>query len=155
VQIERAVCHASLAWADLAGANLTQADLTGANLAGTRLDPCNVPNGDIEGFETFRSRNGVLWVRGYRTRNSPYLDGPNYEDGRNYFAPAFSVCSETACHPGLYLCPTVEGARRYRGDFTLDEPEIIEIIAPAHCVHRVGGKWRAQEFFVMGGVNDG
>lgn len=127
---------ANLRWAnitetDLSGADLTRANLYGANLHGTCLDPMTPPNGDAEEFETV---DDGQWCVGYRTANSPWMHGPGYNVGGLYEAPVFSV-SNTECHPGIFVCPTVESAKEC-GD------EIIKVIfRPWEC-HHVGEKHR-------------
>jgi hypothetical protein len=133
---------ANLAGAYLAGAYLTRADLTGANLAGadltnTCLDLSATPNGDVSAFE--RAPDDDAYVIGYRTRNKPYMGGPDYVDGETYTAPWFSV-SATDCHPGLYLQPERDGI----------EGDAIRCRALVADGHRAGTKWRFRAFTVLG-----
>jgi len=136
---------ANLSWATLSGADLSRANLFGANLYGadlsdTCLDPNNTPNGSIEGFK--RDDDGR--VIGYRTRKAGHIDA--YRDGRHYSADVFST-ADTECHPGLYLCPTIEMAWKF-GD------SLIEVRTKPEHIHHAGSKWRCREFFVVGSVTD-
>ena len=126
---------ANLSWANLYGANLSW-----ANLSGSCLDPKASANADVEGFE----RDGEL-VIGYRTRNTKHIG--SYLDGRTYSADFFSV-SETECHPGLYLWPTMALAIEYEPN-----QEIIKVLAPAAHTHHAGAKWRTRWFTVVGSVD--
>ena len=134
--------RADLYRADLTEANLTEANLSGAhlieaNLSGTCLDPSASPNGGVGGFEF----DGEF-VIGYRTRSAGHID--IYRDKRFYSADWFSV-SDTECHPGLYLWPTIELARNYSGD-----EELIRVRTRPCEVHKAGSKWRCRWFEVIG-----
>jgi len=102
------------------------------------LDPERAPNGDVRHFE----RDGDDHVLGYRTANSPVIRGGGYETGKTYTAPVFSTCSVTDCHPGLFLCPTIESAQENGKD-------IIKVRALAKDVHKTPSKWRCREFTVL------
>ena len=127
---------ANLSRADLSGANLRWADLSGANLSWTCLDPNNSPNADVEQFEI---KDG--YAIGYRTRKTPHVG--QYLDGRVYSADFFST-SNTECHPGLYLWPTLQQAK----NFSPGEEIIVVRTKPAD-IHRAGSKWRCRWFEVM------
>jgi uncharacterized protein YjbI with pentapeptide repeats len=104
--------------ADLRGANLRGADLRHTNLANikidhktclseTVLDPKAIPE---KIPDEALAREGMQvdgeFVIGWRTDSSLYMQGQShvtYEEGRIYTAPIFSVCTETTCHPGIYL----------------------------------------------------
>jgi uncharacterized protein YjbI with pentapeptide repeats len=140
---------ADLTLADLQGADLTEAklqntklnmtNLTGANLTDTVLDPCNDPNGDSEEFELVGDH-----CTGYRSRRSLFAGDNTYEIGKTYTAPFFSTC-DTRCHPGLYVCPTIDKARSYDAD-------IIEVSFDHKDLHRAGNKYRVKQFQVIGEV---
>ena len=130
---------ANLSWANLSGAKLYGANLSWANLSGSCLDHEAAANADVYGF----ARDGEL-VIGYRTRNTKQIG--RYVDGRTYSADFFSV-SETECHPGLYLWPTMALAIEYEPN-----QEIIKVLAPAAHTHHAGEKWRTRWFTVVGCV---
>ena len=113
------------------------ADLHGANLYGTALDPSATPNGEAGLFVG----NGDT-VRGYRTRSAGHID--KYRDDRIYSADWFSI-SDTECHPGLYLWPTVDMARGYAST-----GELIEVETNREDIHQAGAKWRCRWFRVVG-----
>lgn len=142
------LCQANLSYAkldeaNLVGTNLWETNLQQAGLAGTVLDPNNVPNGDVRGFE--RTQEGR--VVGYRSREAGHIYG-GYRDGRYYSADVFSTCDETECHPGLYIWPTLHLARK-----SLTVPgEIIRVETEPKEVHHVGNKWRCRWFYVIGKV---
>jgi 5'-3' exonuclease len=121
--------HAYLRGADLTLANLIRTNLTGANLTDTVLDPCNDPNCDAEEFELVGDH-----CTGYRSRRSLFAGDNTYEIGKTYTAPFFSIC-DTWCHPGLYVCPTIDKARSYDAD-------IIEVSFDPKDLHRAGNKYR-------------
>ena len=96
--------RANLNGADLTEARLTKTDLTGANLTNTCLDP-NAPVPGLSDEEILRAGlriEGDL-VYGWRTKISIHCGRTQYEPGKCYEAPWFSVCQETECHPGIYL----------------------------------------------------
>jgi uncharacterized protein YjbI with pentapeptide repeats len=162
---------ANLSWANLRGANLSEANLSGANLFGanlseadlreadlreaslfganlfgavvvnTVLDPVNVPSG--AGPEFSSDTMMPTYVIGYRTRKAGHI--AQYLDGRVYSADIFSTCTETGCHPGLYLWPTFTKARRWSGT-----DEIISVRTKVGDVHQAGGKYRCRWFEVIG-----
>lgn len=123
---------AHLQWAHLGGA-----DLKGAHLAGTCLDPAAAPNGDCARF-----KGSPGWRYGYRTASSPVMGGPGYVVGHLYEAPVFSV-ARTECHPGLYVCPTIDGAKA-RG-----AGPIVRVRFRAPDCHSAGDKWRVRRFAVI------
>jgi len=135
--------------ADLTGANLTDTKLSGANLSGavtrgTVLDPVNTPNAEVSAFREIRDRNNTTWCIGYRTSNSPNMSGPPYLAGELREAPIFST-APTDCHPGIFVCPTLEDAKDWGDD-------VVKVIfRPEEC-HRAGGKWRVRWLIVLGGV---
>jgi len=132
---------ANLHWANLHWANLYGANLSGANLGETCLDPMRPPNGDVEGFELIDDGE---WAVGYRTGSSPHLGGPGYQIGESYVAPVFST-SDTECHPGLFVCPSVEAAQKWGSD-------IIKVIFRPWDCHKAGEKHRVREFIVWAKV---
>jgi len=132
---------ADLREANLREANLRRADLRGANLCGadlyaTCLDPENEPNADVGGFE----REGE-YIIGYRSRKAGHID--KYRDGRFYSADVFST-SDTECHPGLYLAPSIEALPEVASG-----PYIKVRTLPSE-VHKVVAKWRCRWFEVLG-----
>ena len=56
----------------------------------------------------------------------------------------FSV-SDTECHPGLYLWPTLKQAKEFSGDV-----EFIKVRTKKTEVHKAGKKWRCRWFEVLG-----
>jgi hypothetical protein len=132
-----------LSGADLREACLREAYLSGADLSQTCLDPTNPPNGLADNFVD----HDASWKIGYRTRESKYIGSTIYEVGELYKAPVFSTC-DTECHPGLYVFPTFQEAKRearYRS-------EVISVLFEAHNLHKAGSKYRVTEFLVWGGV---
>jgi hypothetical protein len=136
---------ANLRGANLNGANLRGAKLTGANLTNTCLDPeAPIPElTDKEILDAGLEIRGDL-VYGWRTRVSQHVGSTEYEVGKEYQAPWFSVCQKTECHPGLYLA-----SREWLWDnygFTHNE---------VHCYCRrdelvhVGDKWRAKRLWIV------
>lgn len=138
---------ANLKGSDLSRANFKGAALSGANLGNTILDPTNVPNGDISGFELI---NNGKWAVGYRTKKSPFMINPDYDVGNLVEAPFFSTCS-TGCHPGIFVLPTVEAVKEFlifNSFVSHFENEIVKVIfRPWEC-HRAGDKWRVKWLIV-------
>jgi len=148
--------HANLLDADLSFANLRDADLRGALLIGaglrharlegaqlgeTCLDPMKAANGDLGSmWETYKTRSGLQWVRGFRTARSTHIGNAEYERGVLHEAPVFSV-SGTACHPGLYLWPTRERAEEWDLTFGFG---VIEVWTAAHEIHKAYSKYRTR-----------
>ena len=122
---------------DFSDADLSGADLSGADLRGTCLDPMVPPNCGTSDFETI---DGEQWCVGYRTQNSPHMEGDGYQVGELYEAPIFST-ADTECHPGIFVLPTVKSAQKWG-------PEIVKVIfRPWEC-HRAGDKWRVRRLIV-------
>ena len=134
--------RADLSWANLSWANLSEANLSEANLSLTVLDPSLPPN---------KGRDSDVWetdgehLIGYRTRNSPVIGGNTYKDGKEYVAPYFSVCPLTDCHPGLFVCRTIEEAQEHG-------KEIIKVRFLWADLHTTPGKSRVRKFTVIGAV---
>ena len=128
---------ASLRDADLCRADLSGADLRDANLRGTILEPNLLTN---------KGQN--VWgegstLQGYRTKNSPVTGGDGYEVGKEYQAPYFSVCPFTPCHPGLFVCSSLDDAKSYnRGPYVMVQFERDDL-------HWAGGKHRVRKFTVI------
>jgi len=125
--------RADLHRANLQDANLQNADLSNANISGTCLDPSNRPNADAAAFQ--RTIFGLCI--GYRTKNQPYIGGPDYEINRTYTAPWFST-SDTCCHPGLYVCPKPVAVA-----------DGITVLFRAEDCHHAEDKWRVKQFRVV------
>ena len=140
--------HCTLRGADLSVTDLTWTSFDGADLTGTVLDPAAEPNQRGE----FREVDGECV--GYRTRTSPFMGSAIYEDGEKYRAPVFSVCPAMPCHPGLYVCATVDEVRR-------EHPtgEMIEVRFRRRDLHQAGPKdyikHRVRAFRVVGAVERG
>ena len=132
--------YANLQYADLRDAELRDTNLRDADLRGTCMDYEATPNADCREF----NREAGGYVIGYRTRKAGHID--QYRDGRFYSADWFSV-SDTECHPGLYLWPTLAKAIDWSPD-----SEIIQVRTKAVDVHRAGSKWRCRWFEVLGAV---
>ena len=133
--------NVDLSGAKLKGANLMWAYLSGANLTNTILDPVAIPNGDVEGFETYTSRSGEVWCAGYRTDNSLYIGERVYCPGLWYHAPYFSVCPVTDCHPGIFVLPSRTLVEKW-------DNNIVKCWFRAIDCHHVGNKWRVTDLFV-------
>jgi hypothetical protein len=120
------------------GAYLQGANLRRAKLENTILDPTNIPQGKVNLFEKL----GKNWLIGYRTKNSPVIDKKHvYEIGELYEANAFST-SKTDCHPGLFVCPTIEEVlKKYK-------PPIIKVIFQSYDLHSTVNKHRVHWFIV-------
>jgi uncharacterized protein YjbI with pentapeptide repeats len=130
---------ANLWGANLSGTNLSGANLRGANLENTCLAHDNEANSDVEGFEqTVRSG----YIIGYRTESTPHIG--KFIVGRTYGADFFST-SDTMCHPGLYLWPSLPLAKSFSGDKT----PLIKVLAPVEHTHKAGDKWRTRWFEVV------
>lgn len=132
--------------ADLREAKLDRAFLDGASfisarLAGTCLDPEAKPNAECDSFAQY-GRTG--FVIGYRGAYSA-IASMHYEVGRVYSAPVFSV-SNNACHPGLYLLPTVEMVRSY----LITPCRVIKVKTRRRDIHRAGYRqYRCRWFEVL------
>jgi hypothetical protein len=143
---------ANLAWANLtganlAGANLTEAYLAGANLAGTFLDPASTPNADWPA-----EADAEGYVTGYRSRRFGALCGTSprdLKDGETVRAEVFSAAT-TECHPGLYLWPTLDMARKWAYGHIKCGAPIVSVRVRKADIHRAGDKWRAKEIIVVG-----
>ena len=105
------------------------------------LDPNNKPNGDCRGFKSI----GHGYVVGYRTRTTSAAGGI-LVNGRIYGAEVFST-SDTECHPGWYLWPTLEAAKKFSGNV-----EYVKVKTKKTAVHKTGSKWRAQWIEILGNV---
>jgi hypothetical protein len=108
-------------------------------LSNTVLDLTNTPNQKIDEFELIDAGN---WAIGYRTKNSPH--GNNNEDymvGQLRESHAFSTCCYTECHPGLFVCPTIEKAEEWG-------IKIIKVIFRPWDLHKAGEKHRVPWFIV-------
>lgn len=123
-------------WTNLMGTDLTEAQLTS-----TVLDPLNQPNGGRA--HDHWTKDGEYLI-GWRTRRPCIQGGPAYEDGKEYIAPVFSTCPVTQCHPGLYVCQTVEDV----GD--CEPGERIRVRFRREDLHSVGCKHRVRRFTVIG-----
>ena len=128
--------EANLREADLFGANLYGADLRETDLSGTCLNHSNEANGDTAEFQQYKGR-----IIGYRSKVTPHVG--EYYVGRVYGADFFST-SDTECHPGLYLWPTLLGARAWSGDSV----KLIKVLADPEHTHKAGSKWRTRWFEV-------
>ena len=132
--------EADLRGADLRDANLYDADLCGANLRGADLCgvkyDLNAPSADLFGWETFTTRSGLTWVKGYRSKNSLHSPCKNtYGDGQLTEAYPWLDTTQHNCAPGIYLCATRKAALKWSID-------VIEVWTLAHLIHEVGGKFR-------------
>jgi uncharacterized protein YjbI with pentapeptide repeats len=146
---EANLIEANLSWANLSGANLSRANLSranlswanlsGANLSKTILDPENIPNLNIDGFE----KQDDIWVYGYRTRATAAA-GRTLQNDRIYGTEVFSTC-ETECHPGWYLWPTLKHSKDYS-----DQGPYIKVRARICDMHKAGSKWRSRAIWVIG-----
>jgi hypothetical protein len=134
---------ANLVGANLAGTCLADANLIGANLVGTCLDPVAMPSGTGGGWQSADAG----WVRGWRTERSTMCGAQEYLPGHEYVAPWFSV-SNTECHPGLYLWPTLEQAHTWGTEH--GSLNLVEVKARPEDIHRAGDKWRCRQFVVVG-----
>lgn len=153
--------EANLQGANLEGADLQEANLEGANLEGANLQKASIRNTNFQSanlqntcldpmanvnppsrgvFIEERTRSGMVWYHGFRTKNSPYtLMGFQYKVGEIYTDPVFSVAS-FACHPGFYVSPTI--SIEYFGPY-------IEVIFRDFDCHQAEGKYRVREFLVI------
>ena len=137
---------ANLCGANLRGANLFDADLCGANLRGTCLDQTRTPNMVASGFEAIEDD----WLIGYRTKLSPYgIDNGPYLVGQERWAHEFSV-SDTECHPGIFVCPTLREAREWTDEHN---PNIVAVIFRPWELHKAGRKHRVRWCIVWDDIN--
>jgi hypothetical protein len=127
--------------ANLRLTDLRLADLSSANLSDTCIDPLAEPNSECNRF----ARSGRYRI-GYRTRIAGHVG--QYINRRTYTADFFSV-SDTECHPGLYIWPTLEHCREYSGR----NIEFIRVYVLAEDIHKAGAKWRCRMFRVIGGAS--
>ena len=131
---------ADLSSADLSGANLHGANLHGAVLTGTCLDPAHTPNADAGEFP-HADMDG--WVYGYRTRATSAA-GRILQDDRIYGTEVFST-SDTECHPGWYLWPTLQQCKDYQR-----VASYVRVRARICDIHKAGNKWRSRAIWVIG-----
>ena len=94
---------ADLRSACLRGADLRGAYLEGANLEGTGIDPASVAHATADELAAAGLRVDGEHVYGLRTRKSQHVGNTDYSAPGIYSAPVFSVCTNTSCHPGIYL----------------------------------------------------
>jgi hypothetical protein len=94
---------ANLRGACLEGADLRGANLAGANLEGTAIDPASVAHATADALAEAGLRVDGEYVYGLRTRVSQHVGDTDYSKPGIYSAPVFSVCTNTSCHPGIYL----------------------------------------------------
>jgi hypothetical protein len=85
------------------------------------------------------------YVIGYRTEKAGHID--KYRVGRCYSADVFST-SDTECHPGLYLWPTLAQATAFSG-----EVPMIMVRTKPETIHKAGEKYRCQWFEVVKVIN--
>jgi len=129
----------NLSEANLYRANLSKTNLTNANLQGTCLDPqVQVPETDLSCFETEGD-----YIIGYRTKGSMHKSNTIYEPGKHYVAPWFSICTETSCHPGIYLATLSWLKDEY--PFSL----YVKLKALKAETLKVGNKYRAKQIWVL------
>ena len=140
---------ANLRGTDLGGTDLGGTDLGGANLRGTGLAMSAPANGDVAGFATDLDRPGN--VIGYRTRTALFNGARRYEDGNQYGVTMFSV-TDTECHPGLHVFPSVSALRTWLRGEAKDyaDAEIIAVSLTASWTHHACSKWRTRMFRVLG-----
>jgi hypothetical protein len=93
----------------------------------------------IDGFKVIDN-----YIIGYRTKTSPFIGNNEYISGW-YYAPYFSTCPYTSCHPGLYLFPSKQQVINYC-DCSIKE--VIKVKAYIKDVHKAGDKWRCKKFFI-------
>jgi hypothetical protein len=137
------VVGANCAEANMQSVNFVGADLWGvnffnANLNNTCLDPNNKPNGLADAFDV---ENG--YVVGYRGRTAGHI--PEYIIGQTYGSTWFSTC-KTECHPGLYICPTIQKAKEFSND-------LIKVYTKAEDIHKAWSKYRCRWFKVIEAVS--
>jgi len=126
---------ADLRCAVLSGADLCYAVLNGADLRGVKYD-LNAPTANLSGWETFTTRSGLTWVKGYRSKKNLHSPRKNtYGDGQLTEAYPWLDTTQHDCAPGIYLCPTIGIAKKWDSD-------VIEVWTLAHLIHEVGGKFR-------------
>jgi len=130
---------ADLRCADLSDADLSDADLSDAKLTNTALSPANTPNMQVGEFE----KSG-RYIIGYRADSSINVGNTIYIPGERYTAPVFSTCS-TACHPGIYLCPTIDEAADYCGY----NDRVVKCRSTAKQGHKAGNKYRFRWIHVL------
>ena len=135
----------NLSGANLSGAYLGWVCLRGAILTGTCLDPTapvpNITDAEIDaaGLEI----NDDL-VYGWRTAQSQHCGDTIYEPGQCYTAPAFSVCRDTPCHPGLYLA----GWDWLRGS-SYGNCVLVRCYCRRDELVHAGDKWRCKRLWVV------
>ena len=131
---------ADLREADLWEADLQGADLQGADLRGTVCDPsreATCADADLAGLV----RDGDF-VEGWRTFRSQHVGDTEYRPGL-YRAPVFSVCPQTACHPGLYFDRLDKMQHTYPGI------PLVRVRVRRADIQAAGGKLRARAFEVL------
>ena len=131
--------------AKLQGADLHGAYLHGAKLTGTCLDPdAVIPELTDEEIISAGLRIEGDRVYGRRTRKSRWVGNTDYTPGLQYWCPVFSVCTETECHPGLYLASDkwLDSCDEYDGCERVD----------CYCLRselvHAGDKWRAKRLWI-------
>ena len=156
---EADLTRASLTEADLRGANLTGADLTRASLKGANLTGADLTNTCLDPQaviptkmqETLRKTfdvdaNGYFIA--YRTRVSLHITPETeYEVGKEYIAPVFSVSTETDCHPGRYFA-TQDWLNTNEG---YADPEWVTVRVHISDALAAWDKFRCRKFTVIAG----
>ena len=133
---------ANLHRADLRRADLREADLFGADLyEACLISQAGTPNENVDGFELI---DGGAWAVGYRTKTSPYQGASDYHVSELREAP-LTVYDDQECNHGLYIMPSIEAVRKFRGSNT---DKIVKVLFRPWDAHRAGDKWRVSWFIV-------
>jgi hypothetical protein len=136
---------ANLLGANLLGANLRRANLQGAILKGTCLDPkAKLPRLLIEDIKAVGLEIKGKFVYGWRTQRSRYCGSQEYVPGRCHKAPAFSVDTNTSCHPGIYFASKDWFEKKYGKDIKLVQCFCLK----SELVH-AGNKWRCKRLWIV------
>lgn len=135
---------ADLRWAILSEARLSYANFEGASLSGTVLDPSNVPEPITDETllaDGFRIEGDKVY--GWRTKKSQHCGATVYEPGKCYEAPVFSTCTQTACHPGIYLAGREWIERHY------PDAEVVQCYCLRSELVHVGDKFRTKRLWII------
>ena len=141
--------RANLSWAklhvaNLRGADLSRANLSEANISGTYIDPmAPIPLTDLSNF----TEHDGEYVIGFRTKKSVHCGETEYIPGECYSAPFFSVDTDTECHPGIYLSPSIENLND--NEYTKYCHNIVKVKALKSETIKACGKYRAKRIWVL------
>jgi hypothetical protein len=144
--LEGAILKDAYLWgANLQNAYLWGANLLGANLDKTCLDPkAKLPRLLIEDIKAAGFKVKGKLVYGWRTQRSQHCGSQEYVPGRCHKAPAFSVDTNTPCHPGIYLASKDWLEKEYDKDIKL-----VQCFCRKDELVCAENKWRCKRLWIV------